>query len=188
MPADENVLYLSFDDGPHPLITPWVLDELKKYDAKATFFCIGKKVAAYPEVYARIISEGHAIGNHTQNHLNASKTKDAEYMEDVLQAKQYIDSRLFRPPYGRISNFLVRGLRQPRYNLITVMWSVLSGDFDIAITPVKCLHNVILNAGAGNIVVFHDSEKARERMEYALSGTLKFFAEKGFAFRKITAD
>lgn len=186
MPGKEKVIYLSFDDGPHPEITPFVLDELKKYNAFATFFCIGKNVAAYPEVYQRILAEGHAVGNHTHNHPNAAKTKDDLYLQDVLLAKQFIDSALFRPPYGRISNFLVKQLQGSLYKLTTVMWTVLSADFDTKIAPQRCLENVILNAREGSIVVFHDSEKAKLNMQFALSGTLKFFREKDFSFRRIS--
>lgn len=185
---NEKVIYLTFDDGPHPQITPIVLDELRKYGAKASFFCIGKNVVAYPEIYKRIIEEGHSVGNHSHNHLNGWKTKDAAYLNDIAQAKKYIDSELFRPPYGKINRFQLNQLQLPRYKLRTIMWSVLSGDFDIKISKEKCLQNVLKHAGNGAIVVFHDSEKALERMEYALAGTLHYFAEKGFEFRRITPD
>ena len=180
-------LFLSFDDGPHPEHTSFVLDELKKYNAKATFFCIGKNVLSYPEIYKRIIEEGHTVGNHTYDHLNGSKTTDARYMENIMQAKQYIDSHLFRPPYGKISGFLVKQLLSPVYGLKTIMWTVLSGDFDIKISKEQCLQNVILNSNTGSIVVFHDSEKASERMKYALPKVLEYFAAKGFLFKAISA-
>ncbi|HSN59323.1 MAG TPA: polysaccharide deacetylase family protein [Ferruginibacter sp.] len=180
-------LFLSFDDGPHPEHTAFVLDELKKYNAKATFFCIGKNVLSYPEIYKRIIEEGHTVGNHTYDHLNGSKTTDARYMENIMQAKQYIDSHLFRPPYGKISGFLVKQLLSPVYGLKTIMWTVLSGDFDIKISKEQCLQNVILNSNTGSIVVFHDSEKASERMKYALPKVLEYFAAKGFLFKAISA-
>lgn len=179
-------LFLSFDDGPHPEHTPFVLDELKKYDAKATFFCIGKNVLGYPDIYKRIIEEGHTVGNHTHDHLNGSKTTDARYLENIKEAKQYIDSRLFRPPYGKISGFLVKQLLNPVYGLKTIMWTVLSGDFDVKISKEQCLQNVILNADTGSIVVFHDSEKASERMKYALPKVLEYFAAKGFLFKAIS--
>ncbi len=181
----EKAVYLTFDDGPHPQITPLVLDELKKYGAKASFFCIGKNVLAYPEVYKRIIEEGHSVGNHSHNHLNGWKTKDAVYLDDIAIAKKYIDSDLFRPPYGKIRLFQLRQLQLPRFKLNTIMWSVLSGDFDTKISKEKCLRNVLQHAGKGSIIVFHDSEKALERMEYALAGTLRYFEEKGFEFRRI---
>ena len=134
IPVHEKIIYLSFDDGPHPAITPFVLDELKKYNAKASFFCIGKNVLAYPDVYKRIIDEGHAVGNHSFNHLNGWETNDAAYLDDIAEAKKYIDSYLFRPPYGRIRRFQLSQLSAKRFNLKTIMWTVLSGDFDDKIT------------------------------------------------------
>ncbi|MBC7535519.1 MAG: polysaccharide deacetylase family protein [Ferruginibacter sp.] len=185
IPVKEKIIYLSFDDGPHPDITPFVLDELKKYNAKAIFFCIGKNVVSYPSVYKRIIEEGHAIGNHTQHHLNGWKTADKLYLDDIATAKKYIDSNLYRPPYGKIKLFQLKQLALPRFNLQTIMWSVLSGDFDERITKEKCLSNVIKNVTSGSIVVFHDSEKSFDRMQYALKGTLAYFADKGYKFEKI---
>lgn len=186
MPGSGRNIYLSFDDGPHPEITPFVLDELKKYDARATFFCIGKNVLAYPDVYKRIIDEGHAVGNHSHNHLNGWKTKDADYLDDIAMASQYISSNLFRPPYGKITRVQLQALSKPRFNMHSVMWSVLSGDFDSRITPGKCLENVLKNTRPGSIVVFHDSEKAAGRMRYALTGTLEHFKNGGFGFEKIS--
>lgn len=183
--TDAREIYLSFDDGPHPQHTPFVLDELKKFDAKATFFCIGKNVVAYPEVYQRILDEGHSVGNHSFDHLNASKTGEEAYLQNVALAKNYIDTGLFRPPYGRINSFLVRQLLSPAYRLKTVMWTVLSGDFDRGITKEKCLDNVLLNTKEGSIVVFHDSDKASEKLRYALPSVLKYFSEKGFVFKRI---
>ena len=181
----EKALFLTFDDGPHPVITPFVFDELKKIGAKATFFCIGKNVVANPGIYERILEEGHAVGNHTYNHLNGWKTSDSRYLDDIEDAKKHIDSNLFRPPYGKITDFQLRQLSSPRFQMKPIMWSVLSGDFDNNLNPAKCLENVLLNAFPGAIVVFHDSEKAYERLKYALPGTLKYFNEKGYRFEKI---
>ncbi|MEO8772329.1 MAG: polysaccharide deacetylase family protein [Ferruginibacter sp.] len=188
MNVKEKKIYLSFDDGPHPTITPIVLDELKKYHAKASFFCIGKNVVAYPEIYKRIIDEGHTVGNHSHNHLNGWKTKDDIYLNDIATAKKYIDSNFYRPPYGKIKFFQLKQLSLTRFNLKTIMWSVLSGDFDVNITKEKCLQNVIANTKEGSIVVFHDSEKAFDRMSFALPGTLKYFGEKGYKFEKISSE
>ncbi len=185
MPGSGRNIYLSFDDGPHPEITPFVLDELKKYGARASFFCIGKNVQAYPDIYRRIIDEGHAVGNHSHNHLNGWKTKDTDYLDDITKASEYISSNLFRPPYGKITRYQLQQLSKPQYNLQTIMWSVLSGDFDRRITPEKCLENVLKNTRPGSIVVFHDSEKADIRMRYALKGTLEHFIYKGYRFEKI---
>ena len=174
MPQGGKKIYLSFDDGPHPVATPFVLDELKKYNAKASFFCIGKNVAAFPELYKRILSEGHAVGNHTHNHLNGWKAGDKVYFENIAKASQYIDTNLFRPPYGRITRFQARQAAE-KLGFTIVMWSVLSGDFDTGITPQKCWDNVKKSAGDGSIIVFHDSEKAMERMTYALKEVLSVF-------------
>ncbi len=182
IPGTEKILYLTFDDGPHPFITPFVLDELQKVGAKATFFCIGKNVVDYPVVYERILFEGHAVGNHTHNHLNGWKTPDNEYLGNIETAMKYIDSKLFRPPYGKITQLQMNQLAAPRFGLTTVFWSILSGDFDQELRPEKCLAKLVLKAGAGDIVVFHDSEKAFERLEFTLPKFLSFFKEKGFQF------
>jgi peptidoglycan-N-acetylglucosamine deacetylase len=184
MPRNQKKIYLTFDDGPHPIATTFILDALKKYNAVATFFCIGKNITAHPDIYKRILSEGHATGNHTYDHLNGWKTKDKTYFENIIQASKYIDSRLFRPPYGRISRFQAKQAAD-KMNFTIVMWSVLSADFDIAITPQKCWRNVKRFAGNGSIIVFHDSEKAMERMKYALTETLEYFSKKGFVFEKL---
>lgn len=188
MPGTGKKLYLSFDDGPHPVITGFVLDELKKYNAKATFFCIGKNVLANPVMYGRILDEGHAVGNHSFNHYNGWKTEDAVYLNDIAEAKKYIDSDLYRPPYGRITKFQLARLEQQRFKLKTVMWSVLSGDFDTAISGEKCWKHIEGKCKPGSIVVFHDSEKAEERLRYALPRTLEHYSRLGFSFEKIVAD
>lgn len=181
----EKNIYLTFDDGPHPVITSTILKELKKYNAQATFFCIGKNVLSHPEVYIRVIEDGHAVGNHTQNHLNGWKTKDKIYLEDIALAKKYIGSNLFRPPYGRITSFQQKQLSAPKFELKTIMWSVLSGDFDPSLKPEQCLENVLLNSKEGSIVVFHDSEKAGEKVLFALPKVLEYFTDKGYSFKKI---
>lgn len=185
MPATEPVLYLTFDDGPHPEITPQVLSLLKQYNATATFFCVGDNVRKFPETYRMIIDAGHAVGNHTHNHLNGWKTPDAAYLDNIALASTYIDSQLFRPPYGKITRFQLSQLSLPRFRLKAIMWSVLSGDFDVSLSKEKCLQQVILKAGKGDIVVFHDSEKAATRLLYALPKVLAYFAEKGFRFEKL---
>ena len=186
MDKHKKDIYLTFDDGPHASITNFVLNELKQYNAEATFFCIGKNVADNPSVYKRIINEGHAVGNHTQHHLNGFKTIDKTYVDDVLEASKFIDSDLFRPPYGRLKTFqanILISLKKP-YRII--MWSLLSGDFDLKISPERCLENVLFKISNGAIVVFHDSEKAAERMMYALPKVLKILSEKGYTFKKIS--
>ena len=185
MPVKEKVLYLSFDDGPHPEVTPFVLDELKKYNARATFFCIGKNVKEYPQIYRRVLMEGHRVGNHTQNHLNGWKVADKKYIGNIRDAAQLIDSDLFRPPYGRISLFQSKLLRAAPFHYKIVMWEVLSGDFDRDIDAATCARNVIRCARAGSIIVFHDSEKAYDRVSGALPVVLQHFSEKGYRFEVI---
>ena len=183
----EKILYLSFDDGPHPVATPFVLDELKKFNAKASFFCIGKNVLAEPLIYRRIIDEGHAVGNHTHNHFNGWKTKDDLYLEDVREAGKFIDSNMFRPPYGRITSFQAKNINAALKKTFTkiVMWDVISGDFDQSLNSDQCIQNVILNATKGSIIVLHDSEKAFSRLQFLLPAVLNFFDKKGYRFERL---
>ncbi len=184
-PATEgNKIYLSFDDGPHAAATPFVLDELKKYHARATFFCIGKNVIEESLIYKRILSEGHRVANHTFNHMNGWKTESALYIENIEKARAQIDSDLFRPPYGRISAFQIRNL-QEKLKYKVVMWDVLSGDFDPAVTGKQAAERVIKKSRPGSIVVFHDSAKAFSVLQEALPLVLKHFSEKGFSFETI---
>ena len=182
MPGEEKKVYLSFDDGPHPEITPFVLEQLKKYGARATFFCIGKNVNQYPQTYRQILMEGHRVGNHTQNHLNGWKVADDRYIANIREAGKYIDSGLFRPPYGRIGALQSRLLRGAPFNYKIVMWEVLSGDFDVSLNAEQCARNVTRHARPGSIVVFHDSEKAYDRLKGALPLVLEYFAGKGYGF------
>ena len=184
IPATEKNLFLTFDDGPHPEATNFVLNELRHHNALATFFCIGKNVLAYPEIYKRILDEGHSVGNHTQNHLNGWKTPNDVYMKDIAEAANHIDSNLFRPPYGKISLFQARNLKAAMKGrkAKVIMWDVLSADFDSGITNEECLQNVIFNSKAGSIIVMHDSEKCFEKLKYCLPRMLHHFTEKGFKF------
>jgi len=183
----EKIIYLSFDDGPHNVATPFVLDVLKQYNAKATFFCIGKNVVAEPVIYKRILDEGHAVGNHTYNHFNGWKTKDDVYLDDVREAGKFIDSIMFRPPYGRITSFQAKNIYAALKKTVVkiIMWDVISGDFDNTLNGDQCLQNVILNTTKGSIVVFHDSEKAFSRLEFLLPAVLRFFEKKGYRFEKL---
>jgi peptidoglycan/xylan/chitin deacetylase (PgdA/CDA1 family) len=183
----EKIIYLSFDDGPHPTITPFVLDQLKSFNAKASFFCIGENVKKYPEVYQRILDEGHVTGNHTSRHLDGWKTSVAEYAGDIEEAAYEIHSDLFRPPYGRIRKEQARKIGRSKdgrgYRII--MWTVLSADFDEKLNGEQCAMNVKEKAGPGSIIVFHDSEKAYNRLAYALPEVLNFFREKGYRFERL---
>ena len=183
---NREAIYLTFDDGPTPGVTDVILDNLAAAGAKATFFCIGKNVDAHPELYRRILDEGHTVGNHTYNHLNAKKVSEAEYLENIALAAERIDSDLFRPPYGRLGRFAEKQITEgKRFNMRVIMWSVLSADFDPSVTKEKCADNVVLHATGGDIVLFHDSEKAKEKVLFALPTVLAYFAEKGFRFESI---
>jgi peptidoglycan/xylan/chitin deacetylase (PgdA/CDA1 family) len=180
-------IFLTFDDGPHPQITPWVLNQLKKYDAKATFFCVGNNVKKYPSVYEQVIAEGHAVGNHTYDHLNGWKTDTQKYMANITKAAALVSSGLFRPPYGRIKRKQAKQLPAALNNIHTkiIMWDVLSADFDQGITKEKCLENVLHNYREGSIVVFHDSEKAFPHLQFALPKILQHLQQEDYICRKI---
>ena len=176
-------VYLTFDDGPTLEVTNFVLEELKKHQAKATFFCIGKNVKKHQNIYHKIQEEGHSVGNHTFNHLNGLLTKNNRYIENIQQASAYIVSKLFRPPYGKLKSSQARLLQQEGYEI--VMWDVLSGDFDKSIPPEKCLENVLKNTTNGSIIVMHDSEKSKDKIYYALPRILDHFSQKGYLFKAI---
>jgi peptidoglycan/xylan/chitin deacetylase (PgdA/CDA1 family) len=190
--SKEKVLYLTFDDGPTPEITEWTIQELKKYNAKATFFCIGKNIAEHPNIFQKIIEEKHSVGNHTNNHLNGWKTKTEDYLQNIEDAEKYFEEnqkskiknqKLFRPPYGRLTLKQSRKIRKKGYKI--VMWDVLSADFDPAVSNEKCLENVIRNIQNGSIIVFHDSVKASEKLHFVLPQLLEYYSAKGFDFNSI---
>ena len=185
IPTEEKVLYLTFDDGPIPEVTPWVLDMLRQFNAKATFFCVGDNVKKHPSVFQQVLAEGHAVGNHTFNHLNGWDSENISFFHNVRHCAKLVKSSLFRPPYGRLtpkqSQFLTR-----HYQI--VMWDVLSGDFDQSISKEDCLSNVIASTKRGSIIVFHDSQKAAERMMYTLPRVLEHFAAKGYRFESLKSE
>ncbi len=207
IPTTDKILYLTFDDGPTPEITEWTLDILQKHNAKATFFCIGTNIEKHPSIFQRLIGEGHSIGNHTFNHPRGWKTKTEAYIEEVVHTQHTIDLQisnynnpddlpiskssnrrlsivnLFRPPYGQITLKQGKSLLKLGYKII--MWDVLAFDWTEAQSREKCFQNVISKAVPGSIIVFHDSEKAAKRMQYALPKILEHFTEKGFEFRRI---
>jgi peptidoglycan/xylan/chitin deacetylase (PgdA/CDA1 family) len=184
-------IYLTFDDGPTPEITTFVLNELKKHNAKATFFCIGKNISTHTEIFKQIIKEDHSVGNHTQNHLNGWKTKTQDYIKNTSEVQRTLQLsnfktlklNLFRPPYGKIKQKQAKHLLSKGYKII--MWSVLSGDFDTNLSKEKCLQNVLKNTSNGSIVVFHDSVKAAEKVKYVLPKVLEYFSKRGFEFKAI---
>ncbi len=193
IPNRENKVFLTFDDGPTPEITEWTLEQLKKYNAKATFFCIGNNIEKHPAIFQKIIEAQHAIGNHTFNHLKGWETSTDEYIENTRKCSQLIEKQearskkqekaLFRPPYGKIKPSQSRALRRLGYKII--MWDVLSRDFDKTSTPEECLKNVLKNVKSGSIIVFHDSVKAEQNLRYVLPKTLAFLKEKGFVCESI---
>ena len=190
IPNSDNKIYLTFDDGPIPEVTEWVLNILKSKDIKATFFCIGDNMKKHPEVYKRILAEGHQTGNHTFNHLNGWKTETNHYIENLkLCETEYLKlntehSFLFRPPYGKIKPSQSKAIRNLGYKII--MWDVLSYDFDSTISVEKCLENVISNTEQGSIIVFHDSIKAEKNLKYALPKAIQVLKDKGFVFDVIS--
>ena len=190
IPNSDKKIYLTFDDGPIPEVTEWVLDLLKSEDIKATFFCIGDNIKKHPEVYKRILTEEHQTGNHTFNHLNGWKTETNQYIDNFKSCEtEHLKlntehSFLFRPPYGKIKPSQSKAIRQLGYKII--MWDVLSYDFDSTISVEKCLENVISNTEQGSIIVFHDSLKAEKNLKYALPKAIQILKNKGFVFDVIS--
>ncbi len=201
----EKVIYLTFDDGPIPKITPWVLSILKQYNAKATFFCIGNNIEKHPEIFNKILAEGHSIGNHTHTHVQGWCTKTEVYLEDFKKAERIINAQianseiqnseiinqkslivnLFRPPFGQLKNKQGKALIKRGYKII--MWDVVTFDWEDYMTPKKCLNKVLKNATNRSIIVFHDSVKASRNMQYALPKVLEHYTQKGFRFAPITS-
>ncbi|MEW4923540.1 polysaccharide deacetylase family protein [Algibacter sp. 2305UL17-15] len=198
--TSEKIIYLTFDDGPTPEITEWTLDILKRYNAKATFFCIGANVEKYPSIFQQVLNDGHAIGNHTQHHIKGWKTKAKEYLKNIELCEAVLKSQitnsdvkapitkaigtltvnLFRPPYGKITSSQGKSLIELGYKII--MWDVLPFDWKENVSPDECLNNVISKTKEGSIIVFHDSVKASRNMQYALPKVLECFSEKGYRF------
>ncbi len=181
----QKKIYLTFDDGPIPEVTPWVLDELAIFNAKATFFCVGDNVRKHRDIFNKIINQGHSVGNHTYNHLNGWKTSTDEYIENVVLADEeigkHLNSSLFRPPYGRITRSQIKELKTKQL----VMWDVLTGDFSQTLDPEVILKKSVKCTTPGSIVVFHDHIKAFENLKFVLPRYLKFFFEKGYGFARL---
>lgn len=185
MKTEEKKIFLTFDDGPEPSITPYILDELERHQAKATFFVIGKNVQLYPEIAKQTLQQGHQIGNHTHTHCNGWKTKNSHYFDNIALCQKTIEDKigfspsLFRPPYGKISPLQIKYLA-PKYRI--VMMDILCGDFDLKKTSEDCTKAIINYTQKGSIIVYHDSLKAAERMKPSLSQILQHFSEKGWQF------
>ncbi|OCB76909.1 polysaccharide deacetylase family protein [Flavobacterium crassostreae] len=196
LPNNRKKVYLTFDDGPIPEVTEWVLSELKKHHAKASFFCLGKNIAAYPTIFKKIIHSGHTVANHTYNHPNGWKSSTNDYLQNVMDCQKTIQQQhancisnglqLFRPPYGKIKPSQTKELKKRGYKII--MWDVLSGDFDTKISKEKCLENAIQNIESGSIIVFHDSLKAYKNLQYTLPRVLEYLDKNQFSCAKIDLD
>lgn len=190
VPTRERTVYLTFDDGPVPGPTEWVLDQLARYGIKGTFFCVGDNVRKHPHIFNRILDEGHSVGNHTFNHLNGRRTPTPAYLENVVQAQQAMQQAaimpmsrpLFRPPYGRMTKEQAQGLL-PDYRII--MWDVLSGDFDPNLQPETCLAKTLAGTRNGSIIVFHDSPKAMPRLQHVLPRYIEALQKKGYGFKTL---
>ncbi|KOS07650.1 polysaccharide deacetylase [Flavobacterium akiainvivens] len=186
VPNTGKTVYLTFDDGPVPEVTPWVLEVLKEHNIKATFFCIGDNIHKHPQVLQQAIAEGHTIANHTFNHLNGWHNDTPKYLDNFAECEAIIaqhvttPAKLFRPPYGRIRSAQSAPIRDKGYKII--MWDVLSADFDQTITPQQCLQNVINNVQPGSIIVFHDSIKASVNLKHALPQAIQWLKKEGYTF------
>lgn len=182
--SGEKAVYITFDDGPHPVITPWVIEKLTEFNACATFFCVGENAQKFPEIVKMIEENGHKTGNHTYNHLKGWEKSDDIYVQNVKKASANLPGNLFRPPYGRIRLSQAKKLQQLGYNII--MWSLLSCDYDPKLNRGKSLHKLIKHTKNGSIVVFHDSEKAFENLKFLLPAYLEFLKNKGFEMRALS--
>jgi len=187
-PADDNRVYLTFDDGPTPEVTPWILDLLKQEQIKATFFCLGSQIEKHPDIFKQIIDTGHQIGNHSFQHESGWKTTTGKYIESVKKTEklitQYnITTKLFRPPYGRITPKQIKFLKQANYRII--MWSMLSGDFSSKLNPALALNYLKNNTQGGDIIVFHDSLKAYKNLKIILPAYIKQLKKQGYTFDKL---
>lgn len=184
--ANEDAIYLTFDDGPIPVITEYILSELDKYNAKATFFCVGENVQKHPDIFKKLIDGGHAIGNHTLNHIDGYKTPAIKYYKNVLKADELINSPLFRPPYGRITYSQSKALKKKGFKL--VLWSLLTADFDIKLSPQNVWSYIQSNIKRGDILVLHDNIKSFEKIKFVLPLILELAASNGWACKAINLN
>ena len=183
--TDEKTVYITFDDGPHPTITPEVLEILRRYNAKATFFCIGKNVKDFSDTFELIKKEGHSVGSHTYNHENGWKTETDDYIKSFNASNELIHSDLFRPPYGKITRSQIKKIKILNSKIRLVVWTVIAYDWDHALSPEQVYQNVIKNADDGSIIVFHDNTKAYSNMISVLPRVLDYYSEKGFVFKPL---
>jgi peptidoglycan-N-acetylglucosamine deacetylase len=181
-PETEKIVYLTFDDGPIPGVTPWLLKLLKEENIHATFFCVGENVMRYPDLYRQLLKEGHSVGNHTYNHWQGLKHCNHEYFKNIEKAAQYIDSNLFRPPHGWLKTSQYRYLRN-KFRII--MWDLISCDYDRSLSAQKVFRNVTDFVRPGSIITFHDSLKAQSNLTEALPRSIKWLKEEGYQFKAI---
>ena len=184
-PVEKPTVYLTFDDGPIPELTPWVLDELDKQGVKATFFCVGHNVQKHPHVFQRIIERDHAVGNHTFNHLKGFYNSSKSYYQNFLDCQEFTLTKIFRPPYGQLTFSQVNKISRTHK---IIMWDVLSHDYSSAISPERCYKNSVEKVKNGSIIVFHDNVKAIKNLQYALPRCIETLKERGFAFGKIETE
>ena len=177
--TDQKKIWITFDDGPDEKVTPYLIDVLGKFGIKATFFIIGNQAKKYPELVKLIINNGHKIGNHSFSHLNGFSTNNNKYLEDVEQAKKYIDSDIFRPPFGKITPFQIKNLKK---DFKIIMWDIMSWDFKENIYPNKIYKNVIDNVENGSIILFHNNLKSYNNLKNSLELILEKLKDKGYQF------
>ncbi|HBG70121.1 MAG: hypothetical protein A2W93_10310 [Bacteroidetes bacterium GWF2_43_63] len=183
IPGNEKIIYLTFDDGPIPELTPFVLETLRKFNAKATFFCVGDNARKHPHLLREIIEQGHSVGNHTHNHCDGWKKNSDEYEQNIQRGFDFIPGNMFRPPYGHITPWQINRMKDQVY---IVLWTVLSYDFDNNTTPARCLRNVMRFTKRGSIVVFHENLKAIPRLKYTLPRYLEHYISQGYRFEALT--
>ena len=176
----ENNIWLTFDDGPTPKVTPFILNTLKEENVKATFFLVGEQIERQPDLYSQIISDGHVIANHSYSHINSWKSNTLDYLNDIEKCQKLMPkNKLFRPPYGKISALQIRRLKK-KYKII--LWDVLSWDFSLSIAPSKVKRNVMKNTKQGSIIVFHNNQKSFQNLTSILKETIQELKQKGFSF------
>lgn len=186
IPTDKKEIFLTFDDGPVAGVTEAILDLLKSYNAKATFFCVGDNVRRSPQVFSRILEEGHSVGNHTFHHVNGWKYSLNSYVENVKMCDQLFETKLFRPPYGKFTPLQRLRIQKDHY---VILWSVLPGDFDPKLSKQKCLFRILSNASTpGSIIVLHDSVKASKKVLYVLPRLLEYFTRQGYQFSALSEE
>jgi peptidoglycan/xylan/chitin deacetylase (PgdA/CDA1 family) len=182
--TNDKTVFLTFDDGPHPDITPWVLDQLSGYNAQATFFCVGANVSKYPQTYQQVLDRGHAVGNHTYNHLSGWSHSQNAYFDNIAACAAVVKSNLFRPPYGRIVPWQISRIREKGYKII--MWDILTRDYESTLVVNDALSATVKHTKPGSVIVFHDSLKASAQLKQLLPQVLQQLSAKGYQFKSLS--